>query len=310
MEYTDEDLEQSIEETRQDIEDKRASMSEKLELLEERVRDTLEETRSTVEGIVENVKETVDETVDAVKETVEGARSTVDNFMENVKETMDDTATMVKKSFDLPYQVEQHPWVMLGGSVLVGYLLGSWMYRGSSYQRGYFDQEYASDDDTVLYTAPVRDGASFDDLEESVDTRENREASNKYRAPVKSVSHAQPRSWSNFLGPFQEEWDSLKGVALGTLMGTLRTMVRQHMPTVAPKLEQAINSASAKLGAEPIDFPSAQDQSPDIHGHTQSRDSSTPGGQGSQASSPSGRSPGVQGSEPLAAKGSPPNQYS
>jgi ElaB/YqjD/DUF883 family membrane-anchored ribosome-binding protein len=304
MEYTDEDLEQSIEETRQDIEDKRASMSEKLELLEERVRDTLEETRSAVEGIVENVKETVDETVDAVKETVEGARSTVDNLVENVKGTMDDTATMVKKSFDLYYQVDQRPWLMIGGSVLVGYLLGSWMPRGSSYQRGYSERDY-SDDDNVLYTAPVKNGASFDDLEESVDTYKYRDASNKYRAPMQSVSHKQSRPWSNLLGPVQEEWDALKGVALRTLMGTLRTMVRQHMPTVAPKLEQAINSASAKLGAEPIDFPSAQDQSPDNYSHTQSRALSTLEGQGSQASSPYGKSTGVSESEPVAAKGSP-----
>jgi len=307
MEYTDEDLEQSIEETRQDIEDKRASMSEKLELLEERVRDTLEETRSAVEGIVENVKETVDETVGVVKETVEGARSTVDNIVENVMETMDDTATMVKQSFDLHYQVEQHPWLMVGGSVMVGYLLGSWMYSKSSYQHGYSDQEYNDEDN--LYTAPLKNGASFDDLEESVDTQENRDTSNKYRAPVKSVSPAQPRPWRNFLGPFQEEWDSLKGVALGTLMGTLRTMVRQHMPTVAPKLEQAINSVSTKLGAEPIDFPSGQDLSPDTHGYTQSHESSTPEGQGSQASSPYGRSTGIQGSDPLAAKGSSRNPY-
>jgi ElaB/YqjD/DUF883 family membrane-anchored ribosome-binding protein len=307
MEYTDEDLEQSIEETRQDIEDKRASMSEKLELLEERVRDTLEETRSAVEGIVENVKETVDETVGAVKETVEGARSTVDNLVENVKGTMDDTATMVKKSFDLNYQIEQRPWLMVGGAVLVGYFLGSWMYRGSSYQRGYAEREYSSDDNNTLYTAPISDGASFDDLEESGDTQKNRDASNEYRASMKSASHAKPRPWSNFLGPFQEEWDALKGVALGTLMGTLRTMVRQNMPTVAPKLEQAINSASAKLGAEPIDFPSSQDQSLDNKSHTQSRASYTPHEQGPQASSLQERSPGGQGSEPLAAKGSPGN---
>jgi len=307
MEYTDGDLEQSIEETRQDIEDKRASMSEKLELLEERVRGTLEETRSAVEGIVENVKETVDETVGAVKETVEGARSTVDNLVENVKETMDDTATMVKQSFDLHYQVEQHTWLMVGGSVMLGYLLGSWMYSGSSYQRRYSEREYSLDDDNVLYAAPMGNGASFDDLEESGETHEKKDTSNKDRASKESASHTQPGPWSNFLGPFQEEWDALKGVALGTLMGTLRTMVRQHMPAVAPKLEQAINSASAKLGAEPVDSPSAQDQPPPKNSHTQSRESYLPERQGSQASSFGGRSTGVQHSEPLAAKGSPHN---
>jgi ElaB/YqjD/DUF883 family membrane-anchored ribosome-binding protein len=309
MEYTDEDLEQSIEETRQDIEDKRASMSEKLELLEERVRDTLEETRSTVEGIVENVKETVDETVGAVKETVEGARSTVDNLVGNVKETMDETATMVKKSFDLNYQVEQRPWVMLGGSVFVGYLLGSWMHRGSWHQSKYFERSYPYSEDDALYTAPISSGASFDDLEDRGDDHKNRDVSDKHEVRMTSTSPSKQRRWSNFLGPFQEEWDALRGVALGTLMGTLRTMVRQHMPAVAPKLEQAINSASAKLGAEPIDFPNSQDQSPANTGHTQHA-SYTPHGQGSQASSFQERSPGLQGSEPLAAKGSSGNQYS
>jgi len=310
MEYTDEDLEQSIEETRQDIEDKRASMSEKLELLEERVRDTLEETRSAVEDIVENVKETVDETVGAVKETVEGARSTVDNLVENVKGTMDETATMVKKSFDLNYQVEQRPWVILGGSILVGYLLGNWMNHRVLYQQGYSKRKYSLDDDNVLYAAPMGNGASFDDLEENVEANEKIDTSKKDRASKESASHAQPHPWRNYLGPFQEEWDALKGVALGTLMGTLRTMVRQHMPAAAPKLEQAINSASAKLGAQLIDFPSSQDQSPDNKGHTQLRESSIPEGPGSLASSSAGTFTGVQKSEPLAAKGSSRNPYS
>jgi len=102
------------------MEETRASMTEKLELLEERVRETLEETKSAVEDIVENVKGTVDETVGVVKETVDGAKSTVEDIVENVKGTMDDTVTTVKHTFDLSYQANQHPWVFFGGAVLVG----------------------------------------------------------------------------------------------------------------------------------------------------------------------------------------------
>lgn len=307
MEYTEDELEQSIEETRHDIEEKRASMSEKLELLEERVRDTLEETRSAVEGIVENVKGTVDETVGAVKETVEGARSTVDTLVENVRGTMDETATMVKQSFDLRYQVEHRPWVMVGGSVLAGYLLGSWMGRTSSHRYSYAQGSDFSDND--LYTAPLKNGASFDDLDEGVDTYEKKKTTNFYGVAGPTSVPTKGSKWSNVLGPFQEEWETLRGVALGTLMGTLRTMVRQNMPAVAPKLEQAINSASAKLGADLIDFPAEQDEHQKNNGPTQSHEAASAEGSNAVPSAPYVRPSGGRGSEPLAAKGSAPNQY-
>lgn len=307
MEYTEDELEQSIEETRHDIEEKRASMSEKLELLEERVRDTLEETRSAVEGIVENVKGTVDETVGAVKETVEGARSTVDTLVENVRGTMDETATMVKQSFDLHYQIEHRPWVMVGGAVLAGYLLGGWMGRTSSHRYSHARGADFSDND--LYTAPLKNGASFDDLEEGVDTHEKKKATNFYGVAGPTGLSTKGSKWSNVIGPFQEEWEALRGVALGTLMGTLRTMVRQNMPAVAPKLEQAINSASAKLGADPIDFPAEQDEHQKNNGPTQSHEAASAEGSNAVSSTPYVRPLGGQGSEPLAAKGSAPNQY-
>jgi len=131
MDQGTDSLQQNIADTRHDIEETRASMNEKLELLEERVRDTLEETKTAVDDIVENVKGTVEVTVDAVKETVDGAKSTVENIVENVKDTMDDTVTKVKRSFDLRYQVEQHPWLMLGGSVIAGSVLASLLHRGN-----------------------------------------------------------------------------------------------------------------------------------------------------------------------------------
>jgi hypothetical protein len=253
-------------------------MTEKLELLEERFRDTLEETRSAVEGIVENVKGTVDDTVGVVKETVEGAKTTVDTLVENVKGTMDDTATMVKKSFDLNYQVEQRPWVMLGGSVLLGYMLGSWMSRGNSYQREFFNRGYYYDDDT-MYATPKKAKTSSESPNFS-DSRERTErdfSSDWSRTQTAAYSQPKARRWSTFTDQFQDEWDTLKSIALGTLMGTLRSMVRQHMPSVAPKLEQAINSASEKLGTEPIDVSDEQSQAHGHNSHSQGQQAGTVG---------------------------------
>jgi hypothetical protein len=287
MEHTEDELEQSIEETRQEIEEKRAEISEKLELLEEKFRDTLEETRSTVEGIVENVKETVDDTVDVVKGTVEEAKSTVDNLVENVKGTMDDTATMVKKTFDLNYQVEQRPWLMFGGSILLGCMLAKWMSSESSNQREFFERGYHYDDDDVMSAAPMSSRASRDDFEDKTNVSKSR------REETANTSYSKSGRWSIFTEQFQEEWDALKGVAIGTLMGTLRAMIRQQIPSIAPKLEQAINSASAKLGAEPIDFSDTQQQTHGHNGHDQSREPNTADWQRVQGSTPTG-SPGSQ----------------
>jgi len=71
--------------TQGDIEDTRSAMTEKLEMLEERVRETVEDAQSSVEEIVDNVRDTVDTTVAAVKQTVEGAQASVEDVVENVQ---------------------------------------------------------------------------------------------------------------------------------------------------------------------------------------------------------------------------------
>jgi|SRR5882724_7355773 len=63
-----------------------------------------------------------------VGKTVAGAQSAIDDVLNNVKGTISDTADSVKRTFDLPYQTRQHPWLMFGSAVLVGYMLGG---RGS-----------------------------------------------------------------------------------------------------------------------------------------------------------------------------------
>ena len=67
------DLQQAIKKGRQDIAETRSAITEKLEILEDRVQETVE---------------------------------------------------TVKHTFDLHYQVKQRPWLMFGGSLLVGYTLG------------------------------------------------------------------------------------------------------------------------------------------------------------------------------------------
>jgi len=143
-----------------------SSMTDKMELLEDRVRETVEGTRSAVEHIVDNVKGTVDETVEVMKGTVNEAKSTVDNLVENVKDTTASAVTKVQQSFNLQYQVAHRPWAMFGGAVIAGYCIGAWTNQGSRRQRQYRDQEHQYDEDDNLYAAAVMSGgATVEDLE-------------------------------------------------------------------------------------------------------------------------------------------------
>ena len=252
MDQRTDDLQQNIAETRHDIEETRASMTEKLELLEERVRDTLEETKTAVDDIVENVKGTVDETVDAVRETVDGAKSTVENIVENVKETMDDTVTKVKQSFDLRYQVEQHPWLMLGGSVVAGSLLASFMHRGHETRRYAY---YADSRLNSGYEGDKTSSATGVYTGTGLYTGNGEENATASQEPSNYTHSRTQRGWGSTLGQLQEEFDIAKGVVTGavisTVMGTLQEMIRQNIPSMTSYFDKAVSRVSKKWEVEP-----------------------------------------------------------
>jgi len=99
--------EQEPEVLRQQIDDTRSSLTEKLEALEEHVTGTVQNTKDTVAETIQTVKDTVEETVSTVKDTVE------------------ETVSTVKDTFNLNLQVERHPWPMLGGALVAGLVCGA-----------------------------------------------------------------------------------------------------------------------------------------------------------------------------------------
>jgi hypothetical protein len=56
-------------------------------------------------------------------------RAAVDGGAESFKEKVEQVAQSVKQTLDLRHQIEQHPWAALGGSLVVGYLVGSLVSR-------------------------------------------------------------------------------------------------------------------------------------------------------------------------------------
>jgi len=224
------------EDSQRDIEDTRSAMAEKLDMLEERVLETVEDAQASVEEIVENVRDTVDTTVAAVKQTVEGAQASVEEIVENVKDTVGDTVATVKHTFDLHYQVEQHPWLMLSGSLVVGYLLGN---RGDGRTSAAL-----STTDPRLSPASTTATAS-------------RESS--ARPP------RQQGMGSIIRDRFKDEIALIEGAVIGAVISTLGDMVKQALLPPAPPMTSARTKLSGQPRESPAQTPAAV-SSPTVNG--------------------------------------------
>jgi ElaB/YqjD/DUF883 family membrane-anchored ribosome-binding protein len=203
---------------RHQMEETRASLSEKLETLEQQVTGTVKDARAAVTETVESVKEAVRDTVDSVKET-----------------------------FDLHVQVMRRPWTMLGASVVVGYLGGSLLGRDAS----------RSSDSTLSGSSrrgesyrPLRKTNGL--VTESKDENVSME-----RSLASSARASEPPGWLGQVATsFQPELTMLKGVAVGTLLGLVRDYVNESAPEgLRPKIKELVDNVTVKLGGEPLQSP-------------------------------------------------------
>ena len=58
------------------------------------------------------------------RQEITDTRSAITEKLAILEDRVQETVDGVKHTFDLHYQVKQRPWLMFGGSVLVGYMLG------------------------------------------------------------------------------------------------------------------------------------------------------------------------------------------
>lgn len=197
---------------RQHIDQTRSSLTEKLETLEGQVRGT-----------------------------VQGAKATVEDTISTVRATVHDTVESVKRTFDLKYQVEQHPWPMVGGSVVAGFVVGSLIPSREGIVSNGTTHRASEGTRGAAWTAPA--GASAYRPSETA------------RTPPPSAP-AEPGLLDRFLGQFEDEIRQVKGVAVGAAMGLLRDLAKQYVPPqLGEQVEQIIDSATMKLGGKPIPGP-------------------------------------------------------
>jgi archaellum component FlaC len=110
-------MDQRENQLREDIEDTRVAITEKIETIENRVHQTMDGTKSTIDTVMNNIK--------SVQGTVEHTESTIDSIIGTIKQSMDEATERAKYAADLMEQVNKNPWIMFSCAVLTGYALSS-----------------------------------------------------------------------------------------------------------------------------------------------------------------------------------------
>jgi len=190
---------------RQDIEQTRSALTEKLETLEGEVRDTYQSAKESVEETIENVTETVQETVETVQRT-----------------------------FDLQYQMQQRPWVLIGGSVAAGVAAG--------FVLNNLRPRATPRDDSARYvptsSRPVDQGGG---------------AFGSQQAQYTPPRNEGPSFFQSLFGRFDKEIGMVKEMAIGYAAGVLRDMIKEALPAVKERVQQVMDSATTKMGGKPVE---------------------------------------------------------
>jgi len=177
---------------RTQMEGTRLALSEKLEKLEDQVTQKVQQASTTVAETVESASEMVD----------------------NVKETVEETVDAVKHTFDLNWHAQQHPWLLMGGAMVLGYVGSSMLLRSDRSRR--------------------------------------REPAPPPPPPPPPVPEKKPEGSSGgILGKLGQEVLDLKKVGVGLAMGLMREVFANALPTpVAPLVSSAMNNLTVKLGGQ------------------------------------------------------------
>jgi ElaB/YqjD/DUF883 family membrane-anchored ribosome-binding protein len=201
---------------REQIEETRNDLTSKLETLEEQVKDT-----------ITNVTQTVENTIGAVKSTVEDTVETVSNKVE-------DTVENVRRTFDVPYQVQKHPWGMTTGFMLAGLGLGYVLSGRRSRARHW---------DAGRSTSGRWGEASY-------------QPSSMARPAPEPPHRSEPGMLSGLLQAVEAEAGKLKGMAVAVLLGMARDYLKQAVPpALTANVEEILNNMTRRAGGDPIQGP-------------------------------------------------------
>lgn len=212
----------------------------------ELIRDQMQETRTALseklEALETQVSGTVQSATAAVTETVEAVKNSVTDTVSTVKES-------VKDAFDLPGHIERHPWAAVLGSVAVGYL-GGRVLNGLAGGRSHGKRETPSAYSAFSEALPKHENGT------------NGHGANGSHKEEEAASEKE--GWLGGLAKaFSGELDTLKGLGLSAVAGIVRDLVTQSVPgEMGGRLREWMDDLTEKMGAKPFSEPVLNTEEP------------------------------------------------
>jgi ElaB/YqjD/DUF883 family membrane-anchored ribosome-binding protein len=196
------------------MEAKRASLSDKLDALENQVLETAHEATSAVNQIAKDVTDVVD----------------------NVTEDIQETVQSVKDAFDIGEKIRQNPWASLAGAFAVGFA-GAYL-TGSSKRSEHTHSglHFPKTNGFAPQTEPAR---AF--------------AAEPAKEPANDTSDTTSGLASLFGTVGTEAMNKIKGLAVGTLMGVLAEALVNAVPTsLKSEVTTMMTDLNTQLGGKAL----------------------------------------------------------
>jgi len=179
-------MDDTLEIIRQQMTETKSQLSDKLESLEHQVSDTVQSTGAAVNDTVAAVQKTVDSVTGAVRGAVQS----------------------ISNSFDVRRQFDRHPWLVLGGAVVVGYLAYE-LLAGSG-------KKSEQSPESAPRLGPAAGNAG----------------DNNGQPAIANVATSAPLAAAHESGMKSSSWHQLRIVATGALIGIAKEVVARAVPQV------------------------------------------------------------------------------
>lgn len=162
-----------------------------------------------------------------IRQQIEETRSAISEKLETleveVSGTVHEAVESVRRTFDIRHQTRAHPWPMVGGAIMAGYVLGALSARRRPAPP------------STLPAVGSSSRAVYKD------------------AAMPGVSANSPGVLSRLVDYFGDEIVELRKLAIGTGLGYVRDALKSRLPdSLSHQVEGIMDSTTRKLGGKPV----------------------------------------------------------
>jgi len=203
------------------------------------IRDQMQETRTALTEKLDTLQQKVADTVESITtpmtETVQTVKDAVSDTVETVKGSVSDAAESVKETFNVKRQVENHPWPMVLGGVAAGFVLGRLL---------------------PSPIEAARDVISRTDSVAATMSQPPQKHNGTHLAATPRQEAAGEQVLGQISNVVRGELGKLAGLGVSIGVGLLRDMVTQSMQgEIGNRVREMMDDVTHKLGGKPISEP-------------------------------------------------------